>query len=271
MMVLKHKWQGLVFSCLTIFLLGCLSEGEPADSNAAPFVILKLDDLRQEDGLVHTGWVQVMEFLDKEQLVGTVGLIGESLEEDNMAYFNWLKNRDLAGFEIWNHGYCHCKPMIGGEEKREFRGTAASFQREQIVKTQDLAKEKLGIRLHSFGAPYNATDTSTAQVLDSIPELEVWMYKETKAPTSKYVLHRIPKVNIEYPVHNPDFDKFKEGYLAFQDEPVLVIQGHPRSWVENPERFEEFKKIVLFLKQAEAKFITPYNYYLQQGKERQIQ
>lgn len=263
---LKNKWQWLIFSGLTLFLVSCLSKGESEESSAAPFVILKLDDLRQEQELVHYGWIQVMEFLDKEEVVGTIGLIGESLEEENIAYFDWIKERASAGIEIWNHGYCHCKPMVQGEEKREFRGTATSFQLEQLTRTQELAKEKLGIDLHSFGAPYNATDTSTAQVLDSIPALEVWMYKETKAPTSKYLLNRIPKVNIEYPVHIPDFEKFKEGYLAFQDEPVLVIQGHPRSWVEDPERFEEFKKIILFLKEKEVQFITPYNYYLQYGK-----
>ena len=271
MKVLKYRWQWLIVSWFTFFLVSCLSEGASGDSNTAPFVILKLDDLRYEQGLVHSGWIQVMNFLDKEGVIGTVGLIGESLEEENVAYFDWIKERDSAGFEIWNHGYCHCKPMVDGEEKREFKGTTASFQLSQLTKTQDLAKEKLGIDLRSFGAPYNATDASTAQVLDRIPALEVWMYKETKAPTSKYVLKRISKVNIEYPVHIPDFDKFKEGYLAFQDESVLVIQGHPRSWVENPERFDEFKKIVLFLKEKKVQFITPYNYYLQQGKASQVQ
>ena len=101
-----------------------------------------------------------------------------------------------------------------------------------------------------------------------IPDIKVWMYKETSSPTNKFLLNRIKEVNIEYPVHAPDFEKFKTGYDTYKSESVLIIQGHPRSWVENPERFEEFKKIIDFLILEEVTFTTPYGFYLMQKEQK---
>ncbi|MBX2871059.1 MAG: hypothetical protein KTR30_03140 [Saprospiraceae bacterium] len=249
--------------------VACQSQKVPEKSTVGPFVILKLDDLWYEDELVHPGWLQAIEFLQEQEVVGTVGLVGKSLEAAAPEYYDWIKQRAGEGFEFWNHGYCHCKPVVEGEERREFRGTDFGFQLEQLSKTQSLAKEKLGMTLRSFGAPYNATDDSTALALATIPELEVWMYKETIVPTTKFLLDRIQPVNIEYPVHIPDFDKFKKGYEAYKEEEVLVLQGHPRSWVDDSARFVAFQQIILFLKAEQAQFITPYAYYLQTREEKQ--
>ncbi|GAA4825063.1 hypothetical protein GCM10023331_06870 [Algivirga pacifica] len=225
-------------------------------------MILKLDDLWYEDGLVHPGWVQVFQFLKEEEVQGTIGLVCNSLEEGRDAYFQWIKDRKSEGHEVWHHGYCHCKPVVKEKAEREFRGTDYTYQYEHLSRASELAKEKLGITLRTFGAPYNSTNEHTAKALDSLPEIKVWLYKETTVPTSKQVLKRIPEVNIEYPVHVPDFLKFKEGYEKYRSEKLLVIQGHPRSWVENPERFEEFKRIVLFLKSEKVRFTTPYDYHM---------
>lgn len=229
-------------------------------ASTKPKIILKLDDLWFEDGLVHEGWIEVMNFLNAQNVKGTIGLVGDSLEEEAEIYFNWIKKRHQEGHEIWNHGYCHCKPTVNGQACREFRGTDYAYQLGQLEKTQQLAKEKLGLTLVSFGAPYNSTDSLTTNALAKIPDLKIWIYKETSAPTDKEVLKRIKEVNIEYPVHVPDFDKFKSGYEQYKHEPILVIQGHPRSWVKDPTRMEEFKKIITFLKAEEVEFTTPIEY-----------
>ncbi|HKK73482.1 MAG TPA: DUF2334 domain-containing protein [Saprospiraceae bacterium] len=255
---------------LSFLLIGFLffSCGRPqffeGDINK-PHVILKLDDLWFEKGLVHPGWQQVVDFLNKEGVQGTIGLVCNSLEEGDETYYQWIKDREAEGYEIWHHGYCHCKPKIDGEEKREFRGTSYTYQLDHLTTAQQQAKDKLDITLRSFGAPYNSTDASTAQALAQLPDIKVWMYKETQSPTDKFVLDRIPEVNIEYPVHIPDFKKFKAGYEQFNKEPVLIIQGHPRSWVDDPTRFEAFKEIVLFLKSERVRFTTPYSYYQKIG------
>ncbi|MEL6867849.1 MAG: alginate lyase family protein [Bacteroidota bacterium] len=249
----------------------CLDTKEPLKINllypkvAQPYIILKLDDLWCKNDMVHPGWERVIEFLNSQEVKGTIGLIGSSLEKDNPVYFDWIKQREAEGYEIWNHGFCHCRIKDNGTEIREFRGKELEDQSESIIKTQDLAKEKLGITLRTFGAPYNSTDEHTTKALANHPDLKIWLYKETTAPTNKFVLNRIPEVNIEYPVHQPDFEKFKAGYAQFKTEPILVIQGHPRSWTEDQQRFENFKKIILFLKEEGVSFTTPYEYYLMQN------
>lgn len=236
------------------------SSGHTA-SDKAPYVILKLDDLWHESGLVHPGWQMVVQYLNEQQVTGTIGLICDSLEEGDSTYFRWITDRQDEGYEIWHHGYCHCKPDVNGQQAREFRGTDYAYQLAHITRAQQLAQDKLGITLRSFGAPYNSTDSLTVQAMAQVPELEVWMYKETSYATEKHVLPRIEEVNIEYPVHVPDFEQFKTGYEKHRAEEVLVIQGHPRSWTEDPARFQAFQQIIEFLQADGARFTTPYAYY----------
>jgi len=248
--------------CLLLLLNSCRTLKKQVSEPYKPYVILKLDDLWCEQEVVHKGWQQVVDFLNEENVKGTIGIVGNSLEKEDEAYFNWIKEREQEGYEIWHHGFCHCRQKEGNIEIREYRGKNYEEQLESLKNTQKLAKEKLDITLHSFGAPYNSTDEFTAQALEEMPDIKVWMYKETKALTNKYLLDRIKEVNIEYPVHQPDFEQFKLGYKQFKNEPILIIQGHPRSWVEEESRFEVFKKIILFLKKEGVNFITPYEYYL---------
>lgn len=248
----------LLFCFALLFCFSCMVNKQQV--SAKPKVILKLDDLWYEDGLVHEGWIEVMNFLNAEKVKGTIGLVGDSLEEEAENYYAWIQERAKEGHEIWNHGYCHCKPTVDGQECREFRGTDYVYQLDQLQKTQQLAKEKLGLTLVSFGAPYNSTDSLTVHALAKIPDLKIWMYKETTSPTDKQILKRIKEVNIEYPVHVPDFQKFKTGYEQYKNEPLLVIQGHPRSWVKDPNRMDEFKQIIAFLKAEKVEFTTPIEY-----------
>ena len=259
--------MSVLFLMLFFLSSGCDELSKNRSGRQKPYVILKLDDLKYENGLVHAGWKQVVSFLNDASVVGTIGIIGESMEEGDSAYFNWIKARDREGFEIWHHGFCHCKRMNNETEVREYRGEPLGIQQASIFRTHNLAKEKLGITLRSFGAPYNSTDVCTINALANLPDIKVWMYKETAIPTDKFELRRIKEVNIEYPVHVPDFEKFKAGYEKYKTEPVLILQGHPRSWVEEPNRFEEFKKIIHFLLLEEVTFITPYEYYLMQKGE----
>ncbi|PTM12781.1 MAG: hypothetical protein DA408_09240 [Bacteroidetes bacterium] len=258
--------RSISFLTSFVFLTTCATSHKLPEATSKPAVILKLDDLWNEDGLVHPGWIQVMDFLNQEDIVGTIGLVANSLETTDTAYFAWINARQKEGHEIWHHGWCHCKPVFADVAQPEFRGTPATYQLDNLAKAQHLAQEKLGLTLHTFGAPYNSTDATTATALAQLPDIKVWLYKETAAPTDKFLLPRISAVNIEYPVHQPDFAQFKAGYDQFKSEPVLVIQGHPRSWVADASRFQEFQKIVLFLKAAGVVFTTPYAYYQRQGE-----
>jgi peptidoglycan/xylan/chitin deacetylase (PgdA/CDA1 family) len=257
------------FSLTLLLSIGCTQKMPPTANPSKPYIILKLDDLKFEKGLVHQGWEQVVSYLNEKGVTGTIGLIGESLENGDSTYFDWIKARHHEGYEIWHHGFCHCKRISDEKELREYRGEPFGAQQISLLKTHQLAKEKLGITLRSFGAPYNSTDECTPPALAEIPDIKVWMFKETTLPSNKFILNRIKEVNIEYPVHVPDLEKFKAGYDRYKAETVLVIQGHPRSWVEKPERFEAFQKIIEFLIQEEVIFTTPYDFYLMQKDQKQ--
>lgn len=225
-----------------------------------PQVILKLDDAWFEDDSIHLGWVKTFEYLNAKQVRATIGIVGERMENANPSYCGWLKRQARAGHEIWNHGYCHCKPVVDGKELREFRGTDYQYQLEHLQKTQALAMDKLDLKLETFGAPYNACDSNTIRALSMIPELRTWLYPPNQKIAGKFAMPRIGDVNIEYPVHQPNFAAFVAGFRAHLEEPVLVIQGHPRSWMEPRARMTEFQKIIDFLVAEGVRFTTPSAY-----------
>lgn len=234
-----------------------------AQSSGSPSVILKLDDLAyQKNGTVHAAWKQVFDYLNTRGVKATIGVIASSLEMGDRNYFAWIKAQHERGHEIWNHGYCHCKPSgADGEELREFQGPDFNYQLHHLERSQKLAVEKLGFPFHTFGAPYNATDSLTAVALRALPDIKVWLYNRTDYSGGKYIMKQVPGVNIEYPVHVPDFKKFRKGYRANPDASVFVIQGHPQSWYGDKKKMKNFKKIVEFLIDEGVKFTIPYDYY----------
>jgi hypothetical protein len=62
-------------------------------------------------------------------------------------------------------------------------------------------------------------------------------------------------LNLEQPVHHPNFEGFKRDFLKNPDQTYYVLQGHPGGW--DDARFEQFQLIVDFLKEQGAEFVTP--------------
>ena len=123
-----------------------------------------------------------------------------------------------------------------------------------MLKTQNLAKEKLGITLHTFGAPGNKIDENTVKVIDELDDIKVWYYGLKES--SKMVLNRT--VNIESPTGNPNYQKFINNYKPQNN--YLALQIHPNRWDDT--KFDEFKKIIDYLIGEGFTFIKPYEYYL---------
>lgn len=258
-----------LIACMAgIGLAGCQTTQAPNASPSAmtadlPMVILKLDDYGFSRR-THPGWVQTMDYLNEKGVVASIGLIGKGLERPSAASVAWLTTQAQLGHELWNHGYCHCRPegvtLGNGLRAAEFRGTDYDYQLDQIRRTQDLAQEKLGITLTTFGAPYNSTDENTVAALATMPELTTLLYHRGPAPDGVSVLSRVGAVNIEYPVHQPDFAQFKQGFEQYESADVLVIQGHPRSWTQDPDRFAQFQQIISYLQDRGVVFTTPTGY-----------
>lgn len=240
----------LIIAMISTFAIG--------STLAGPQVVLKLDDMHVANGKVPERWQKLTRFAEERRMPTSIGIIGNSLEGDHPEYTAELKR--LAGtglFEFWHHGYDHKRWDDGGKTLCEFSGTNKDHQARHFQLAQDLAKQKLGITFHTFGAPFNATDAITIDVLSAAPEIRVWLQGDAEKPAGKFVARMINNVNIEQPVHRPNFDAFVKGYEALKGNhpPILILQGHPNSWDEAD--FAGFVRIIDFLDTQGCRYVLP--------------
>ena len=222
-------------------------------------IVLKLDDVTSAS----PAWKRVFAFLKEKNVKCGAGIICKSLDGDKKPYYAWLKEVNDTGLvEFWNHGWDHAQWKEGEVSLQEFKGPSYEQQKEHYTNSQKIVKEKLGITMRSFGAPFNATDDNTLKVLAEDPDTRVFMY----GPTAK--ASEVPNVlilartqmNIENPLFLPNPDRIKTDYAKLKGKhDVFVIQGHPGNWTD--ERFENFKKLVEYLISENVIFMTPYEYY----------
>lgn len=221
------------------------------------FIILKADDFTFDAYYVITPrWQTFLNYVMDNNLRAGLGLVGKSLTEGNVIYYKYLKEINNTGyFEIWNHGYSHevNSKDENGNTYHEYWNTSFEYQKGNLVRTQYLAEDKLGIQLKTIGTPGNAYDENTLKAIDEIPELSIWIFGNYKS--SKFIISE--RSDVEFPALNPDYNKFILNYDPHKE--YLVLQIHPNSWTE--DRFSQFNNIVQFLKQQKVSFVTPYQYY----------
>ncbi len=236
--------------------LEALANGGDTPDETPQVIVLKLDDVVAHplpNGLpVSPRWQRITDFLKETNTKASYGIIGSSLEKDNQAYFEWIKNLHKSGLiEFWNHGYRSRKAT---DKTGEFEGPFEE-QKYALERTQNLAQQKLGIQLKAFGPHWSGTNADTAIAMKEIPEIAMWFYgPET---SSKFVFSRF--LTLENPTHVPDFDKFQTAYEKVgHDKKCLALQGHPMSW--DDERWAGFVRIIGYLKSKGCIFMTPSEY-----------
>jgi hypothetical protein len=237
--------------------------GRPANSYSTKiilyrqFIMLKADDFGYDKvNVVSDNWRLFIDLIKLKKIKASLGLIGRALTEGNDQYFSYVKNLNASGdFEIWNHGYSH---LLTGRDStghiyHEFWNTSYGIQRGSLLRTQNLAREKLNITLKVFGAPGNNIDQNTLKALNENRDIKVWYFG-----MDDYLnldLRRLAE--IEFPTFFPDFQQFQ---LHYSSEPsYLVLQIHPNAW--DSKGFSEFEKIIDFLIQNNVTFINPSAYY----------
>jgi hypothetical protein len=203
-------------------------------------IVLKLDDLNTGGGNVPAGWRRVTDFATARQMKVSVGLIAKSLEVGTASYISYIQGLRTSGIaEFWFHGYDH----VG----QEFNGPVYSDQKNRFTTSQTLAMTKLGFQFAAFGAPENAFDNTTVQVMSEDSAMNVWLYGDPARPAGKRVLDRVGAVNIESPTFVPNPEKFISGYLtSYSGRQFFVIQGHPGNWTD--ARWYEFVRLIDWLK-----------------------
>ena len=220
-------------------------------------IILKADDLLYDNKTIFSdNWTRFFHYVVSKKIKSSVGLIVNSLETEDERYFGLLKYLVKTGYiELWNHGYDHRLDAQhpDGVLYDEYRNSSLEFQKEQLRKAQILAEDKLNITLRTFGAPGNAIDSTTILALQTFDEIKVWFFG--LSGSGKLVLER--SADMEYPAGKPDYNSFVQNYNPSKE--YLVFQIHPNQWDE--EQFDEFKKIISYLKDLQSTFILPYQYH----------
>ena len=224
------------------------------------WIIFKADDLNYDPKyIISDGWKRFFDLVVNLEIKCSIGLIGNSLESEDEAYFQYLRDLHMtSNFEIWNHGYDHLlrkfrKIRSDWQMYSEFCNTSLGHQKSHILKTQQLAFERLQIRLATFGAPGNRIDKNTTCALDEIDEIKIWLYGD---PASKKLVLK-HYMRLEFPTHYPVYEEFLKHYSSKPE--YLVLQGHPKGW--DLERLKEFEKVVNFLKERNPIFANPSDYF----------
>jgi hypothetical protein len=212
-------------------------------------IVLKLDDLSTGGGNVPNTWRRATDFANGRLMKISVGLIAKSLEVGNASYISYIQGLKNTGrVEIWFHGYDH----VG----QEFNGPSYTDQKNRFVTSQSLAMTKLGFPFTAFGAPENAFDNTTVQVMSEDADMAVWLYGDPTRTAGKRVLDRVGAVNIESPTFVPNPEKFISGYqTSYSGRQYFVIQGHPGSWTD--ARWVEFVRLIDWLRANNFTFTTP--------------
>lgn len=258
---MRITWLALLTLVTTVATptLSATEPGTEADAKM-PVIILKLDDITRSGASggrpIASRWQRCLDFLEKEGVRASFGIIGYSLEEDVPAYFDWIKAVHAKGnIEFWNHGY---KARKGQEDSAEFEGVSLEAQTAALQRTQQLASEKLGIELKAFGPHWSGTDKNTEKALEAIPGIQTWFFGPGQ-PThyTKTVLERT--INLEQPTFVPNPEAVRTRFETIgRNKPYLALQGHPNGW--NDERFKAFTEVVMYLKSQGCSFMTVSEY-----------
>ncbi len=220
-------------------------------------IFLKADDLVfDKERIISDRWRKFIAYIYSEQIKASLGLIGNSLTNDNPLYHSHL--RTLAAndhIELFNHGYDHLINYIdqNGRQYNEFQSRPLAYQLEHLRATQRLAKVLLGVNLIAFSAPGNAIDEMTTKAMVQVDELKIWFLGPPDSP--KLNLNSLWMVETQ--PGKPNYRVAVENYLTESD--YHVIQLHPNAW--NVSDFNEFNEIIAFLKNRDVTFMNPTEYY----------
>lgn len=245
-----------------LFMTSCVGHHRAPDpvaesADGPRYATLKFDDLMPVDGETGVTLIEQLTYdlLSREGIPHAWGVC-RLYQSENPAYYAWLKARDAEGNEIWHHGNRHDR--VAGESW-EFKNRGAASQRANLRFTQDRVFEKTGIRMVTFGAPYNQTDATTAAVLNEQGEWSIMYFAQGSSEFSGRQLN--DRVNLEEKTGVvATLEDFKASYAAKADAPIIVLQGHPVYW-EAAHDLPRLLAILDYLRAEGRVFITPRGYH----------
>ncbi len=214
-------------------------------------IILKLDDLAVKDGVC--ACLPTFELLKKKQIKASFGIIPSRCDSTILqtlsSYIQSKNKKDETLFEIWHHGWDHVKP--------EFQESGYEYQKSHFEKADKMIKQYLGIQMHTFGTPYNASDSITNKVVSENPHYRTFMFSSVKPDVPNGIMYLDNRVNMENGTGNPEFSYFVENYNKNKEKynDYMILQGHPNHWAA--DKINQFEKIIDFLISENCEFVLP--------------
>lgn len=243
---------------ITIFCLCCFATASQAQLK----VFIKLDDF----GVLKNNNMSVtMDSILTHNLKAGIGVIAKRLDDDALnEYQKYLTATNEKGeklIEVWHHGYDHSNNNQPANNQ-EFKGTPYEFQQERLNMGDELVKQKLGLQMHTFGAPFNGSDDNTVKAMQATSNYKVFLLKRGVSGYKDGILYLDNEVRMENGTGNVNYEFFLTQYLSLKDKykDFMVLQGHPFAW--DKAKREDFLKIIDYLKKEGAVFMLPYDYYL---------
>ena len=220
-------------------------------------IILKLDDFSASAGI--SAATPILDYLITKKVKTAIGFIADRNDASALSVFSsYLNQTNASGeklFEVWNHGLDHVNP--------EFDATTYDYQKSHFDQANQLILDGLRVQMHSFGAPYNATDATTNTVISGNSNYKVTMFSSPSADASTGILNLNNRVNMETATGVPDYAAFVTNYNANKGTytDYMVLQGHPNQWTTDAKK-TQFSQIIDFLISEGVEFVLPYGYYL---------
>ncbi len=220
-----------------------------------PVIILKLDDFYVKNYVISGR--EALDTLAHRNVKAGLGFIADKSDTTLASFKTYLQRNTKAGeplFEIWHHGLDHKNP--------EFSGTGYAYQKQHFDSANQLMKQYIGVQMHSFGAPYNASDSTTNRVISEDRNYKVSMFNKIKPGAKDGFINLTNRINIEITTGKPDYDYFVANYQKSKSlyNDYIVLQAHPPHF--KGDAIVQFTKIIDFLIAEGFSFETPYSWYL---------
>lgn len=218
-------------------------------SRYKPIILLKFDDLTATNV---TAFDKTFDILMEKGVTGGFGVIGKTLEDGAITdeFVAKVKEWTDAGIEIWHHGYYHTI--------EEYSQDDYATQQTNFGRTINLMEEKCGVKLTSFGSPYNNSNDTTMRVInENFPQIESLMLCSDPANEALAVNVKA-RADIEPETGKVNYEKFVANYEKQKRNHAVVLQGHPGPWTDHDR--SELAKVIDFLKEKDSVFMTPTEY-----------
>lgn len=225
-------------------------------------VILKLDDLAVKNNVFAAA--PAFDFMKSKHVKWAAGAIASRFDATARAvltpYINAVNEKGDTLMEVWHHGYDHSNNKTEGTT--EFSNRSYEDQKQNFEQANQRIKTLLGIQMHSFGTPYNRSDSVTNRVVAENANYKVFMFSSVKSSTNG-LLYLDNRVNMENGTGSPDYEYFVKNYLAKKGihKDYIVVQGHPNSYTVGSSNLEQFKLIIEFLISEDVEFVRPYDFF----------